>query len=87
MTWEFFTGFAQIIIRFFRNVLDDTDRLGIFIDRPARRGARHDRFHCAGLDAVAATMPGPRARGLRMERPGAAGRGRSNAGAQALQSA
>ena len=55
--------------------------------RPARRGARHDRFHCAGLDAVAATMPGPRARGLRMERPGAAGRGRSNAGAHALQSA
>ena len=29
--------------------------------RPARRGARHDRFHCAGLDAVAATMPGSRA--------------------------
>jgi hypothetical protein len=72
---------CQERLDFVPRTIDQARAFWLCSDRPARRGARHDRFHCAGLDAVAATMPGLKERGLRMERPGAAGPRATNAGA------
>ena len=44
--------YAQIIIRFFRNMLDDAGRLGIFISRPAPAKRRAGSITGAERDAT-----------------------------------